>query len=202
MKSLLHFAAAAAFAANTVAGHYVFHQLTTGGTTYPPWTYIRRNSNPEWLQNGPVEDLSSTDLRCNVGGQSSNGTETITVRAGDQFTFHSDVTVYHAGPVALYMSKAPGAAADYDGSGQWFKIHEWGPTGSSWPLWGESVPQEIAMFISWFTAKPAALQIRTRPTSRAASPTVNISSGSSSWAFTTPAHRLRYGGTLIFSSRE
>ena len=25
-----------------------------------------------------------------------------------------------------YMSKAPGAAADYDGSGQWFKIYDWG----------------------------------------------------------------------------
>lgn len=24
------------------------------------------------------------------------------------------------------MSKAPGAAADYDGSGQWFKIKDWG----------------------------------------------------------------------------
>lgn len=24
------------------------------------------------------------------------------------------------------MSKAPGSAADYDGSGQWFKIYDWG----------------------------------------------------------------------------
>lgn len=24
------------------------------------------------------------------------------------------------------MSKAPGAVADYDGSGPWFKIHDWG----------------------------------------------------------------------------
>ena len=27
------------------------------------------------------------------------------------------------------MSKAPGAAADYDGSGQWFKIKDWGELG-------------------------------------------------------------------------
>ena len=25
-----------------------------------------------------------------------------------------------------YMSKAPGAASDYDGSGGWFKIKDWG----------------------------------------------------------------------------
>jgi len=41
-----------------------------------------------------------------------------------------------------YMSKAPAKAADYDGSGPWFKIKEWGPsfTGgqSSWPLSSES----------------------------------------------------------------
>lgn len=29
------------------------------------------------------------------------------------------------------MSKAPGAVSQYDGSGGWFKIHEWGPTGFS-----------------------------------------------------------------------
>jgi hypothetical protein len=25
-----------------------------------------------------------------------------------------------------YLSKAPGAVADYDGSGDWFKFHDWG----------------------------------------------------------------------------
>jgi hypothetical protein len=29
------------------------------------------------------------------------------------------------------MSKAPGAASDYDGSGGWFKIKDWGPDFSS-----------------------------------------------------------------------
>lgn len=137
MKSLLQLAVASALAVNSVAGHYIFQQFTAGGTKYPAWKYIRRNSNPAWLQNGPVTDLSSPDLRCNVGGEVSNGTETITMKAGDQFTFTLDTAVYHAGPVSLYMSKAPGAVADYDGSGQWFKIFDWGPSGSSWPLRGE-----------------------------------------------------------------
>lgn len=134
MKSFLKLAAVAVFAANNVAGHYIFQQFTAGSTAFPPWTYIRRNSNPAWLQNGPVTDLSSNDLRCNVGGGVSNGTETVTMNAGDAFTFTLDTAVYHQGPVSLYMSKAPDAAADYDGSGPWFKIFDWGPQGNTWPL--------------------------------------------------------------------
>lgn len=134
MKSIIHLAAAAAFAVHSVAGHYIFQQFSAGSTKYPAWKYIRRNSNPAWLQNGPVTDLASNDLRCNVGGGVSNGTETITMQAGGEFTFTLDTAVYHAGPVSLYMSRAPGAVAEYDGSGPWFKILDWGPSGSSWPL--------------------------------------------------------------------
>lgn len=138
MRSLLHLAAAVVFAVNSVTAHYIFQQFSAGGTKYSPWQYIRRNTNPAWNQNGPVTDLSSKDLRCNVGGEVSNGTETITMKAGDQFTFTLDTAVYHAGPISLYMSKAPGAVADYDGSGLWFKIFDWGPSGSSWPLRSKS----------------------------------------------------------------
>lgn len=85
------------------SAHYIFQQLSIGGTQYPPWTYIRRNSNPDWLQNGPVTDLSSNDLRCNVGGGVSNGTETVTVKAGSEFTFTLDTAVYHVGPTSMYV---------------------------------------------------------------------------------------------------
>ncbi|KAK0745017.1 glycoside hydrolase [Apiosordaria backusii] len=122
MKSLLALTTLLA----TTQAHYIFQQFTSGGTKHPAWKYVRKNTNPAWLQNGPVTDLSSTDLRCNVGGQVSNGTETVTMKAGDEFTFTLDTAVYHAGPVSLYMSKAPGAVKDYDGSGQWFKIFDWG----------------------------------------------------------------------------
>ncbi|KAK2783864.1 hypothetical protein FQN53_008926 [Emmonsiellopsis sp. PD_33] len=71
--------------------------------------------------------LASNDLRCNVGADGAS-TETVSIAAGSDFTFTADVAVYHQGPVSLYMSKAPGAAAEYDGSGDWFKIKEIGPT--------------------------------------------------------------------------
>lgn len=128
--------AVAVLAVNSVSGHYIFQQFSAGGTKYPAWKYIRRNTNPAWLQNGPVTDLSSKDLRCNVGGGVSNGTETITMKAGDEFTFTLDAAVYHAGPTSLYMSKAPGKVEAYDGSGPWFKIFDWGPSGNSFPMKG------------------------------------------------------------------
>lgn len=87
------------------SGHYIFQQLTANGVKYPPWRYIRRNTNPAWLQNAPVTDLNSPDLRCNVGGGVSNGTETITMKAGDEFTISLDTAVYHQGPVSLYVPR-------------------------------------------------------------------------------------------------
>ncbi|AEO64605.1 dff626ff-1fb8-4af3-808f-69e1408821c8 [Thermothielavioides terrestris] len=126
--------AALTLAAASVSGHYIFEQIAHGGTKFPPYEYIRRNTN----YNSPVTSLSSNDLRCNVGGETAGNTTVLDVKAGDSFTFYSDVAVYHQGPISLYMSKAPGSVVDYDGSGDWFKIHDWGPTFSngqaSWPL--------------------------------------------------------------------
>jgi hypothetical protein len=101
MKSLIKLVAVAAIAANNVAGHYIFQQFSAGSNKFPAWKYIRRNANPAWLQNAPVTDLGSKDLRCNVGGGVSNGTETITMKAGDEFTFTLDTAAYHQGPISL-----------------------------------------------------------------------------------------------------
>ncbi|KAK3694166.1 glycoside hydrolase family 61 protein [Podospora appendiculata] len=115
--------AALSLAVSNVSAHFIFQQLSVGATKYDVFKYIRQNSN----YNSPVTDLTSNDLRCNVGA-SGSGTATVSVAAGSQFTFTLDTPVYHQGPVSVYMSKAPGAASDYDGSGAWFKIYDWGPT--------------------------------------------------------------------------
>ncbi|KAK4448366.1 glycosyl hydrolase family 61-domain-containing protein [Podospora aff. communis PSN243] len=128
--------AAVALGAADVSAHYIFQQLQIGGTKYPLWQGIRQHSN----YNSPVTDLSSPDLRCNVGAGNGGNTQTVSARAGDSVTFFLDTPVYHQGPVSLYMSKAPGSASNYDGSGGWFKIYDWGPTisgsGASWKLDG------------------------------------------------------------------
>jgi hypothetical protein len=103
MKSLLYITSAA-LAVEGVAAHYKFQQLTVGGTKYPLWKYIRRNTNPDWNQNGPVTDLASKDLRCNVGATVSNGTETLTMKAGDEFTFTADTAPYRPYEQVLYMT--------------------------------------------------------------------------------------------------
>ncbi|KAK0643767.1 hypothetical protein B0T16DRAFT_459874 [Cercophora newfieldiana] len=123
--------AAIALGAGNASAHYIFQQLSVGGTKFPVWQHIRQHTN----YNSPVTDLSSKDLRCNVGASGAN-TQTVSVRAGDSFTFTLDTPVYHQGPVSLYMFKAPGAASDYDGSGGWFKTYDWGPTGSTWNMAG------------------------------------------------------------------
>lgn len=59
-------------------------------------------------------------------GASGSNTQTTSVKAGDSITFTLDTAVYHQGPISVYMSKAPGSAASYDGSGNWFKIKDFG----------------------------------------------------------------------------
>ena len=138
MKSILAAVAALSFASSAQA-HYIFYKFAASNVKFQTYEHIRYNTN----YNSPVTDLSSKDLRCNVGGASGSNTTTLPVKAGDAFTFTSDTAVYHQGPISLYMSKAPGKAADYDGSGGWFKIYDWGPTfnggQASWPLRSEFI---------------------------------------------------------------
>ncbi|KAI6088328.1 glycoside hydrolase family 61 protein [Hypoxylon rubiginosum] len=122
MKNFASLAAAAALAANGASAHYIFQQLDD----FAPFEYVRQNTN----YNSPVTDLTSNDLRCNVGADGAS-TETTEVTAGSDFTFTLDTPVYHQGPISIYMSKAPGAASEYDGSGEWFKIKDFAPDFSS-----------------------------------------------------------------------
>ncbi|KAG6897627.1 hypothetical protein C0992_012856 [Termitomyces sp. T32_za158] len=72
------------------------------------------------LTNNPVTDVTSNDIRCNVNP--TPATETATVAAGSTIGFQLDNTLYHLGPAAIYLGKAPSTAASWDGSGaNWFK---------------------------------------------------------------------------------
>jgi plastocyanin len=113
------------------------------------YQWIRKNTN----YNSPVTDVTSTDIRCNVGANGT-GTDIVTVSAGSTVKFTLDQAVYHQGPVAWYLGMAPGAASDWDGSGaNWFKIAQEGPdfsTGSggsaTWPMFQEystTIPASI-----------------------------------------------------------
>ncbi|KIY53235.1 glycoside hydrolase family 61 protein, partial [Fistulina hepatica ATCC 64428] len=90
------------------------------------YEYVRQNTN----YNSPVTNLTSDDMRCNVGGlESGNTTSTYSVNAGDTVGFKLDQAAYHPGPFDFYLGQVPSGstAATWDGSGSsWFKIYEIG----------------------------------------------------------------------------
>ncbi|KAF2012118.1 lytic polysaccharide monooxygenase [Aaosphaeria arxii CBS 175.79] len=110
--------------AEVAQGHYIFQYLTANGAKGAKYQNVRTNSN----YNSPVTSLSSNDLRCNVGASSGGGnTTTVSVAAGSSVSFTADTAVYHQGPVSFYMTKVSDAVAA-DGSTDWFKIKEIGPS--------------------------------------------------------------------------
>ncbi len=72
------------------------------------------------VSNSPVQDVTSNDIICNANP--GVATETVSVAAGSTVGFLLDNTLYHQGPAAIYLGKAPSTAATWDGSGaNWFK---------------------------------------------------------------------------------
>lgn len=105
---------------STSFAHWNYDRLIHNGVIVGDYyTYIRRTSNA----NSPVTDITSKDMRCNVGGSSGKDTKTHTIAAGDKIGFMVDTEFGHPGPQQVYISKAPSAATDYDGSGSWTKIY-------------------------------------------------------------------------------
>ncbi|KAF2851451.1 lytic polysaccharide monooxygenase [Plenodomus tracheiphilus IPT5] len=92
------------------------HQVTGS-----PYQYIRKPNNT----NTPLQDLNSTDMRCNAGASTGilPTTQTYTITAGDTLGFAISDTFGHPGPQQVYISKAPDSAAEYDGSGDWARIY-------------------------------------------------------------------------------
>ncbi|KAF8663648.1 hypothetical protein AX16_000890 [Volvariella volvacea WC 439] len=106
--------------AQSASAHYIWTTLIAGSTTTS--AAVRQPPN-----NSPVESATSNNLRCNVNPAAAS--QTVSVAPGSTIGFILDNTVYHAGPAAIYLGKAPGSVASWDGSGaNWFKIAEWGAT--------------------------------------------------------------------------
>ncbi|KAF5378491.1 hypothetical protein D9615_007130 [Tricholomella constricta] len=109
-----------ALLAHSASAHYIWYNLIAGGTTST--TAIRQPVN-----NSPVESVTSNDITCNANPGAA--TTTVSVAPGSTIGFQLDNTIYHLGPAAIYLGKAPSTAASWDGSGaNWFKIAEWGAT--------------------------------------------------------------------------
>ncbi|KAF2639611.1 hypothetical protein P280DRAFT_490820 [Massarina eburnea CBS 473.64] len=106
--------------ASTALAHWNYDRLIHKGEIVgDAYEYIRQTTN----SNSPVSDVTSTDMRCNVGGDNGNATETYEVAAGDSIGFVINSEFGHPGPQQVYISKATDTAAEYDGSGDWAKIY-------------------------------------------------------------------------------
>ncbi|KAF2703364.1 lytic polysaccharide monooxygenase [Pleomassaria siparia CBS 279.74] len=107
-----------------VFGHWTYDRLIVNGEVIgAPYQYIRQSNN----SNTPLQNVNSTDMRCNSGASSGSalGTQTYTVAAGSEVGFGIASSFGHPGPQQVYLSKVPEGVeiADYEGDGDWAKIY-------------------------------------------------------------------------------
>jgi hypothetical protein len=131
MKFATLVALAAASGANA---HYIFNRLLVNDKAIGgDYAYTRKNTN-SYEPSFPADIINSNDLRCNKGAKAGN-TPTYTVKAGDKlgFKLFFNELIEHPGPGFVYVSKAPGSVASYDGSGDWTKVMQSGLKNPSTP---------------------------------------------------------------------
>jgi hypothetical protein len=112
------------------SAHYFFDKLVVNGQATPD--FVRQNTRSvsymptKWINTFDNTTPDSTDFRCNVGATTKGAKGTAEIKAGDSLamTLGVGATMQHPGPGQVYMSKAPTTAGAYDGSGEWFKIHQ------------------------------------------------------------------------------
>ncbi|RYP67943.1 hypothetical protein DL771_006976 [Monosporascus sp. 5C6A] len=129
--------------------HYTFPGLVYNGVTEADWAYVRKTTN--FNSHGPVQDVTSDQIRCYENSPGSNGAATKTVKAGDKVGFRVDGGIQHPGPLAFYMAKAPAGetAETFTGEGDvWFKIYQDGPAlGGAEITWPSDGLDEVSVTI-------------------------------------------------------
>lgn len=134
--------------ASATNAHYVFPQLIANGATTADWQYVRQWTGSN--SNGPVTDVSSLSIRCNVDA-STKSVKTMDVAAGSTIGFTAKASISHPGVMQFYLAKVPAGktAATWDGSGNvWFKVYNDGPTigtGLTWPTQGKGCALELIL---------------------------------------------------------
>ncbi|OAL56468.1 endoglucanase-like protein II [Pyrenochaeta sp. DS3sAY3a] len=103
-----------------VSAHQNFHQFWINGETPGYQTGIRMPPS-----NSPVEDVTSNDMACNVGGSKvPSGVETIAASEGDTIKVQWDSSG-HPGPITHFLFGPVDDASQATGIGAgWFKIDE------------------------------------------------------------------------------
>lgn len=114
-----------------VSAHYFFDTIVIDGKEASD--PVRSNTRPakynptKWVNTRDDMTPDMPDFRCNKGAFTFAGeTGTAEVKAGSKVAMKLAVgaTMQHPGPALVYMSKAPTTAKEYEGDGEWFKIHQ------------------------------------------------------------------------------
>jgi len=102
---------------------------------------------------GPVTDITSTDIACNQGGNVGTN-KTFDVNAGSDMTFQWTAwPADHKGPVTTFMASCNGDCSSFTASdGKWFKIDQGGYTNGQW-----ASDKLIANGNQWTSNIPAGL---------------------------------------------
>ncbi|WYZ43816.1 hypothetical protein EsH8_VII_000252 [Colletotrichum jinshuiense] len=139
----MKFYSAALILASFASAHYVFPSVTYTGKTTQDWEVVRKTAN--FQSNGPVTDVTSSQMTCYQLAPGNQGAKVLDVTAGSTIGFNAKASVSHPGPVNFYMAKAPAGVSvtNWDGNGKvWFKIYSDGPTvtsgGLTWPTTGKT----------------------------------------------------------------
>ncbi|KAI1330662.1 carbohydrate-binding module family 1 protein [Xylariaceae sp. FL0255] len=141
MKSAAYALLSAAFA-HQAAGHSIFQDLWVDGADMMSLTTHGSQCTRMPPSNSPVTSVTSTDIRCNVGGATGVGYKcpvkagsivTIEMHAqpGDRSCADQAIGGAHYGPVNVYLSQVSDSSTA-DGSSSWYKIFEdtWSSAGA------------------------------------------------------------------------
>lgn len=145
-----------------VAAHGYVTSVTTDGQTESGWLpFSDPYMNPvptrvvrKIPSDGPVLDITSTDITCNQGGNVGTS-KTFDVNAGSDMTFQwTDWPADHKGPVTTFMASCNGDCSSFTAStGKWFKIDQGGYTNGQWASdkliadgnkWSSTIPAGLA----------------------------------------------------------
>jgi cellulase len=149
-------------AAALASAHGIVQELDVGGTTYSGYMVYQdpyMSPVPERIVwafptggNGPVTDVTSSDITCNLAATAAQLTADIA--AGDQVTFYwTTWPDSHKGPVMTYMANCGGDCTTADAQSlSYFKIDEAGLTDGTWAsdslisdnsTWTVTIPSDI-----------------------------------------------------------
>ncbi|KAF8906342.1 glycosyl hydrolase family 61-domain-containing protein [Mucidula mucida] len=128
-------------ALSSVHAHGNVQSLTIDGTVwsgYLPYEDPYKSPVPDRIMrsipgNGPIEDVTSSDIQCNAG--TSPAALVASAAAGSQIAFNWTAWPdSHKGPVVTYMAEAPTDITAYEPGTDavWFKIDEAGYEDGKW----------------------------------------------------------------------